>query len=187
MTPQNSKLTNSAIGLLKGKKVNLTTATAWYEGTNILTALRICPEIVRMWLLKEVGRLVREVDANKTIRDNDELTECCDAILEDHPTIKIEEVAHCFQLIKRGKLLPKIYERLKTKEILDALRQYEGELRAEVMERTHEAKMTDPFRRSSEGQTLRDHLHLTEQDLIDLGTVKPKQSDTRTTDSDSNT
>ena len=146
--------------------------------------LRVAEKETKLWILAEVGRLIKEVDANKTIRDADELKACCEAIIEEHPSIKLEELVHCFDLIKRGRLLPKLFERLKTREILEALRQYEGDIRAEMLERKHEATKIDPHKRTSDGQTVRDFLHLTEQDLIDLGQVKPR--DSRTTDSNSN-
>lgn len=156
---------------------------AWSDGTNMRYCLRVAERETKLWMLKEVGALIREVDANKTLRDSDELTECCEAIIEEHPTLKIEEMKQCFTMIKRGKLLPRMFERLKTKDILDALRQYEGDIRAEMIERDHQATKVDPHKRSSDGQTVRDFLHLTEQDLLDLGQVTPR--DTRNTDSNS--
>ena len=57
--------------LLKGKRGNLTPQNAWEEGTNIRTALRLNPQMVRAWFLAELGRLIKFVDATKTIQDND--------------------------------------------------------------------------------------------------------------------
>ena len=144
--------------------------------------LRVAEKETKLWMLKEVGALIREVDANKTLRDSDELTACCEAIIEEHPTLKLEEMVQCFTMIKRGKLLPRMYERLKTKDILDALRQYEGEVRAEMMERQHQATKIDPHKRTSDGQTVRDFLHLTEQDLLQ---IEKATRDTRPSDSNS--
>jgi hypothetical protein len=89
---------------------------------------------VRLWLVTEVGRLCKMVDANKTLSTDEELTMTCRAIVEDFPALKLEEVRTCFDMIIQGKM-GKLYERLKTAEILDALRRYEGEVRAPILER----------------------------------------------------
>ena len=46
---------------------------AWTEGTNIKLAVKHNPEIVRGWIMAEVGRLIKDVDANKTISSDEEL------------------------------------------------------------------------------------------------------------------
>ena len=63
---------------------------AWAEGTNIRTAVKHNPEIVRGWIMAEVGRLIKDVDANKTISSNEELQFCCRSILEEHPTLNLK-------------------------------------------------------------------------------------------------
>tara|TARA_R100000654_G_scaffold14432_2_gene31042 strand:+ start:7892 stop:8344 length:453 start_codon:yes stop_codon:yes gene_type:complete len=89
---------------------------------------------IRLWLLTEVGRLCKMIDANKTLSTDEELQMCCRAIINDFPALKIEEVRTCFDMIIQGKF-GKLYERLKTAEILECLRQYEGEVRAPILER----------------------------------------------------
>lgn len=84
--------------------------------------------------MAEVGRLIKELDMKTTISTDEELIFCCNSILEEHPTIKLEEIRVCFNMLRRGKF-GKMYERLKTSEILDCLRKYEGEVRVEIMER----------------------------------------------------
>ena len=171
--------------MLTGAQVKWEKRSAWYDGTNIQYAFNTVPRETRLWLLKEVGELLKEVDANKTIRGEDELIRCCDAIIEEHPSFKLEEIALAFQMIKRGKLLPKLYERLKTKEILEALTLYDSEVRTPMREDDIETGKTDPHRRHSESQTIRKHLHLTEEDLIILSNIKAKNDGARNTDSDS--
>ena len=86
-----------------------------------------------MWLLTALGALIRDVDANKTLRTDEEFKFACRAIIEEHPSLRLEEIAIAFDYIRMGKF-GKLYERLKTAEILEALRRYEGEIAAEVME-----------------------------------------------------
>ena len=88
--------------------------------------------------MAEVAKLIKDIDANKTLSSNDEIKFCCRSILDDHPSIKVEEVRACFNMIRQGKF-GKLFERLKTAEILDALRRYEGEVRTEIME--HQIKI----------------------------------------------
>lgn len=88
----------------------------------------------RSWIRLKVAALVKDVDAKKTITTDEELNFVCKVILKDHPTLKLEEIAVCFDNIRAGRYGP-LYERLKGAEILLALRKYEGEERAEVLER----------------------------------------------------
>ena len=96
---------------------------------------------VRMWLLTEVGKLVRDIDAKKTIANDEEMKFTCRAIIAEHPTLKMEELVIVFNEIRMGKF-GKLFERLKTAEILECIRQYEGNVRAEVIERQqHQMKV----------------------------------------------
>ena len=61
---------------------------AWTKGTNIRTAMRINKEheqAVRLWVLTEVGRLCKMVDANKTLSSDEEMRMTCRAIVDDFP------------------------------------------------------------------------------------------------------
>ena len=98
--------------------------------------------MVRGWLMAEIGRLIKELDTNKTIAGDDELIFCCNAIVEEHPTIKLEEIRACLRMGSKGKF-GKLYERLKTPEILEFICKYEGEVRTEIMERYHTEKKHD--------------------------------------------
>ena len=137
MTRATSQLTEQSTSLLMGEIAGVTPTDAWTKGTNIKSAMKV-DEVhekgVRLWLVTEVGRLCKMVDANKTLSTDEELTMTCRAIVEDFPALKLEEVRTCFDMIIQGKM-GKLYERLKTAEILDALRRYEGEVRAPILER----------------------------------------------------
>lgn len=88
----------------------------------------------RGWIMAQVGKLCRDMDMKKTLSTDEELTFTCRAIIQEHPTLKLEEIAVCFDMIRMGKF-GKLYERLKSAEILEYLRRYEGEIRTEIKER----------------------------------------------------
>lgn len=138
MENQDLQLTASANSLLKGERIHLTPAEAWTTGTNLKAASKYSE--VRMWLMVEVGKLIKDIDAKKTLDTDESLAFTCRAIIDEHPTLKMEELVIVFNDIRMGKF-GKLFERLKTAEILECIRTYEGEIRAEVMERTaHQEK-----------------------------------------------
>ena len=145
LTQITSHLKVSTISLITDSRINFTPQEAWQDGTNIQTAVKHNPAIVRGWILAEVGRLVKEVDANKTLSTDEELQFCCRSILDDHPTLKLEELRTCFNMIRQGKF-GKLFERLKTAEILECLRNYEGEVRAEIIERLQREEKAEQFK-----------------------------------------
>lgn len=124
---------------MRGERVELTPTSAWVEGTNLKQAAREHPKEVRGWLFLEVAKLIKDIDAKKTLATDEEMTFTCRAILDEHPTLKMEEVRVIFDYIRMGKF-GKLYERLKTAEILECIRQYEGTHRADVIEAEHERK-----------------------------------------------
>jgi hypothetical protein len=128
--------TVSTTSLLKGENVKLTPTTAWQGGTNLQRAAKEMPDLTRAWLVAEVGRLCKDVDANKTLTTTDDFVFTCRAILDEFPAIKVEEIRVAFDMIRKGQLI-KLYERLKTAEILEALRAYEGSIRTELLETQH--------------------------------------------------
>lgn len=137
LTRETSQLTAQSTSLLTGDILGVTPNDAWMNGTNIRSAMKIDKQherAVRLWLVTEVGRLCKMVDANKTLSTDEELTMTCRAIVDDFPALKLEEVRACFDMVIQGKM-GKLYERLKTAEILEALRKYEGDVRAPILER----------------------------------------------------
>ena len=172
MASRTSSLTVRTQGLLQGDSGNLTPQNAWEEGTNIRRALRLQPHAVRAWFLAELGKLIKFVDATKTIQDDEEMKETVRALIEEFPAMKLEEWACIFSDIKRDKFGP-MYGRLKLGEIMSCARKWE-EMRAErILERQHRPEY-DPHRRSSEGEPKRKAILLTEADLLALGQIKPK-------------
>tara|TARA_R110000764_G_scaffold146085_1_gene233849 strand:+ start:510 stop:776 length:267 start_codon:yes stop_codon:yes gene_type:complete len=54
-------------------------------------------------------------------------------------------------MIRQGKF-GKLFERLKTAEILECLRNYEGEVRAEIIERLHREEKGEQFKPIEKGE-----------------------------------
>jgi hypothetical protein len=115
-------------------------ATAYIDGTKLQTAMHYDPEGTRMALVKMVADLVQFIDAKKTLATTDQITFSVDSILHDMPTITLEEVRMAFELMKQGKM-GKLYERLKTAEIMECLQTYLKEYRrAMIIQRRKEAE-----------------------------------------------
>lgn len=123
--------------LLKDNLVSVTPEDAWKNGTTMQAAIADSPAMIRGWLMAEVGRLCKDMSMKTTISSDEELIFCVKSIIEEHPSIRIEEVRVCFDMIRKGKF-GKLFERLKTAEILKFLREYEGTVRCDVMDRLRE-------------------------------------------------
>ena len=173
MASRTSSITDRSQALLRGDSANLTPQNAWEEGTNIRTALRLNPQATRAWFLAELGRLIKFVDATKTIQDDEEMKETARALMEEFVAFKLEEFALVFEGIKRNKFGP-MYGRLKLGELMECCRKWE-EMRAErILERKHRPEH-DPYQRHSGSQEPRKAILLTVEDLIDLGEIKPPE------------
>jgi len=172
MASGTSSITDSSVALLRGESPKLTPLNAWEGGTNIRRALRLHPQATRAWFLAELGKLIKFVDATKTIQDDDEMKETARALMEEFPVFRLEEFKLVFEGIKRDKFGP-MYGRLKLGEIMECCRKWE-ETRAErILERQHRPEF-DPHTRSSVGEPKRKAILLTEEDLLALGQIKPK-------------
>ena len=141
--------------------------------------MRTDPKIVKMYLAIELKKLVDFIDAKKTIKNDEELIFTIESIMEERPTMKIEEVARVFRMIKQGKF-GKLYERLKTQEILEIMGVYESEYRSSELEKIHKENQHQfgNTQRSSVANEIWNRekrgsgVNLSEQDLKDLGEIK---------------
>ena len=111
-----------------------TPAQAWHEGTGIQKAMKDDAYNTRRWIMQEVARLCKEMNAKNTLSTDEEMIFCVRSIYQDHPTLRLEEIRTCFDMVRKGKF-GKLYERLKTPEIMDFLRRYESEIRVDIIER----------------------------------------------------
>lgn len=104
------------------------------EGTNMRAAKNTDFKALKFILIRELSDLLDFVDANKTLSTAEEIAFTVTAIIEDYPAMTVEEVILVFSRIKKGEY-GKYYERFKTPEILEAIRLYESEDRAEMLEK----------------------------------------------------
>lgn len=167
-------MAETTLSLFQGREVTLTRRTAFKDGTNIRKAMRLAPDRTRAWMVREVGRLIKFVDATKTISDHEELIETCRALIEEMPAMTLEEFALVFEGIKRDKFGP-MYGRLKLGELLSCCRQWEGQRAEMILERDHRPDY-DPNRRASDAVPLRKALHLTESDLLEIDRHQKKKT-----------
>jgi hypothetical protein len=138
--------TDNGLVLNDGKE--LTVQTAWEQGHGIRHLMRTAPQWTISMLILELGKLVDFVDAKKTLKDSDQLLFTAESLVEDFPSMKLEEFVLVFNWIKKGKF-GKMYERLKLAEIEEAIKTYEGEHRAQYLEnrnneQKHQGKEYDP-------------------------------------------
>jgi|GEM_PF-3427010 hypothetical protein len=135
--------------LLKGDLHLIKPNDAWNEGTNIQKAVKVMPDLCRGWIYSQVAQLCKDMNCTKTLSTDEELQFTCRAILQEHPTLKLEELKVCFDMIRMGKF-GKLFERLKSAEILEFLRRYEGEVRAEVLEQNHQKSQQEESERMAD-------------------------------------
>ena len=118
----------------------VTPQEAWDKGTTTALVNKRTPSHLKLYLYGEVARLVKFIDAKKTLQDEEEIKFTVETLIEEFPVMRVEEWQHVFDAIKKGKY-GKLYERLKTQEIVEICRLYEGD-RAEMIERKkHEEKV----------------------------------------------
>ncbi len=154
---------------------DLTCASAFHQGTNLRLAIKTDQGPIRAWLALEVTKLVRAVGVNNTLSDTEEVLDTCDAIIDEFPALTMEEIAYVFRQIKRGHMLPKLYGQLRMRQILEAFRMYEGQERADMLERHHQEQTkannaASRIPRMSGRRERPEHISLTEEDHKNLGT-----------------
>ena len=102
------------------------------------------------------------------------MAEVVRALVEEFPAFKLEEFSLVFKLISRGKW--KLYNRLKLQELIECCKHWETTRAETILERSHRPDY-DPHQRTSDklAKEKTKWLSLTEQDIIDLGQINPKQ------------
>jgi hypothetical protein len=119
------------------------------DGTNMRLAKNQDHTSLKIILIKELNDLLEFVDANKTLSTAKEIEFTVTAIIEDYPAMSIEEVILVFSRIKKGEY-GRYYERFKTPEILEAIRLYESEDRAEMLEKHNQRYKLEEMSKSNE-------------------------------------
>lgn len=104
--------------------VNVKDAEVAFQGTPITLLTKEAPKLTKLWLVSEIGKVCKFIEANKTLKTEEELFFTCDELLNYCKSWRAEEFLIFFDSIKRGDF-GKIYERLKTSEFLEFAKQYE--------------------------------------------------------------
>lgn len=103
---------------------NVKDAELAFQGTPITLLTKEAPKLTKLWLVSEIGKTCKFIEANKTLKTEEELFFTCGELLNYCKSWRAEEFLIFFDSIKRGDF-GKIYERLKTSEFLDFAKQYE--------------------------------------------------------------
>jgi hypothetical protein len=116
------------------------------EGTNIIKAKNADFRTLKAILINELSDLLKFVDANKTLSTAEEIEFTITSIIQDYPAMTVEEVILVFSRIKKGEY-GKYYERFKTPEILEAIRLYESEDRADMLEKHNQGHKQEEMKK----------------------------------------
>lgn len=112
-----------------------TVETAFHSGLPIQRALKAQGPEVRMLLLTELERLVRQVGATRTFQDQTDLQNAIEDIVEVFPSLKLEEILMAFKHIRQGRY--KLYSTFTTMTLIDCVRKYEMENTVPQREKQH--------------------------------------------------
>lgn len=143
-----ARQTEASLQRISGTSV-LTPEQAWNNGTNVLAAFRINPAQTEAALIIMLKKTLLAIEANKTIKTDEDLLFAVEHLRNEFPVMKLEEWAIIMYRIKTG-IYPVQYERLKLPELVSIFRMYEGE-RAEKREAAWgELKKVTPDKLSEE-------------------------------------
>ena len=125
--------------------------TAYTNGLTIHTALGVDRAKTKLWLLAQLTRLWHSIGLppEKTWRDQTALEMAVDDITALFPSMKMEEIAVVFQRIRTG--VTKLYGRLDTAVLCDAIREYEMEYTVTFRENHHNARREEPAQTQRHG------------------------------------
>ena len=115
-----------------------TVETAFHSGLPIQRALKAQGPEVRMLLLTELERLVRQVGATRTFQDQTDLQNAIEDIVEVFPSLKLEEILMAFKHIRQGRY--KLYSTFTTMTLIECVRKYEMEITVPQREKQHQLR-----------------------------------------------
>ena len=80
----------------------VTPQEAWDKGTTTALVNKRTPSHLKLYLYGEVARLVKFIDAKKTLQDEEEIKFTVETLIEEFPVMRVEEWQHVFDAIKKG-------------------------------------------------------------------------------------
>lgn len=108
--------------------------TAFTKGTSIRAMEASHPVQLGTWLLYEIIRTCQYLECKNTITTKEDANELADELIEQYPTMKIEEFAIVFKNIRFQKY-GKYYERLKAGEFMECFLKHDSsEERIRILE-----------------------------------------------------
>jgi len=110
--------------------------TAVTTGTTTKMVNTHTPQQLRNYLYEQLKMLVDFIDAKKTLDDKG-IIFTVESLIEDFPIMKVEEWQIAFKEIAKGRY-GKLYERFKTAEVIECVRQFESD-RATIYEEQHKS------------------------------------------------
>jgi len=133
-----------------------TVETAFHNGLPIQKALKANKQEVRMLLLSELERLIRQVGATRTFQDQTDIQNAIEDIVEVFPSLKLEEILMAFKHIRQGRY--KLYSTFTTMTLIECVRKYEMEITVPQREKKHKQRLNDVFTGSLDVKRLTDEL-----------------------------
>ncbi len=114
------------------------------NGISVSRANKEAPEALRAFLGRELVTLSRNVKVNNTFSNEEDVVTAIEDIIQEFPSLKLEEVREVFTQIRRGKV--ELYGRLDTPTICNALRDYDVNVACEFREKHYkEALREEPL------------------------------------------
>ena len=159
--------------------------TAFKGGLTLQTAKRVDKRSTALLLFSQLKRLAKSLNEIRSFRDDEDIKDAIEDIIEVYPSLKVEEVLVCFKHIRQGKF--QLFGTLSSSTLMKCLSAYELQHTIPMREAKHKAQ--EPF--SSQGidwkrlsedmsvdkpkkslEELGGYVHLTEQDLKDIERAK---------------
>jgi hypothetical protein len=114
---------------------------AFREGLPICQAVSVDMEQTRFFLFTQLFNLWRSVRVGdaRTWDNEQDIQIVVEDIIDDFPSLKLEEIALCFKAIRKGEV--NIYGRLDTPTLLSAIRDYEDKHTVTFRENHHRAQV----------------------------------------------
>lgn len=126
---------------VRGELAKHTSATAFELGIPLQKALRADRANVKILLLAELERLVRQVGAQRTFQDQTDVQNAIEDVIEVFPSLKLEEILLAFKAIRQGRF--QLYGTFNTLTLIDCIRKYEMENTVPLRERAHKQTQND--------------------------------------------